>query len=88
MKQEQFHKLGLYSSVIGGGVLARLILENIWEAATDRPAPKNPAAKGVSWKDALLWGASAGLLVGVVRTVMRRGYSDLVDKSPEELGDS
>lgn len=85
--RQTFHKLGLYGSVVAGGALARLVLENVWEATTDRPAPKNPAARDVTWKEALLWGASAGLLAGLVRTVMRRGYSGLVDIRPEKIDD-
>jgi hypothetical protein len=32
---------------------------------------------GVTWGQALLWGASAGLLAGLVRTVARRGLSEV-----------
>ena len=87
MKQAH-HKLGLLGSAVAGGMLAKLIMENVWEATTDRPPPKNPAAKGVSWKEALLWGGSAGLVVGVVRTVMRRGYTELIDERPEDIEDA
>lgn len=68
--------------LMGGLALAglgtRQLLETAWEKQTRRPAPKDPTAPGVTWQEALLWGAMAGLAVGVTRTLVRRGHSALV----------
>jgi hypothetical protein len=77
------HKIGLYCTAVAGGFLTRALLEYVWEASTERPAPKNPDAKGVTWGEALLWGASAGVLVGVARTAARKGYTALTHTRPE-----
>lgn len=79
------HKVILYGAVLAGGLATRAALEQVWEAGTDRPAPKNPAADGVSWRDALMWAAAAGVVVGVARTAIRRTYAGFIDADPEEI---
>jgi hypothetical protein len=64
-------------AVMATGVTATRLLEHAWEAKTSEAAPKNPAAPGVGWGEALLWGATAGVLAGVAKTVARRGVSKL-----------
>jgi hypothetical protein len=79
------HKFGLYGAAIAGGVLTRTLLARVWEATTDRPPPKNPDAVGVSWKEALIWGATAGVLAGLSRTVARKSYTTLTHTRPERI---
>jgi hypothetical protein len=62
--------------VLAASMTTRLVLERVWEETTARPAPKNPASPGVTWGEALVWGATAGLLAGLARTVARRGVSE------------
>lgn len=57
--------------VMAAGIGASRALGSLWEHKTERPAPKDPDRPEVSWSEALLWGASAGLLAGVVKTVVR-----------------
>jgi hypothetical protein len=72
-KNSAFAMLG----VLAAGLTTRRLLERIWEENTSRPPPKDPTLPGVTWGQALLWGASAGLLAGLVRTVARRGLSEV-----------
>lgn len=71
------HNAALFGCVVVAGFATRHALAWAWEARTERPAPKNPAAPGVSWKEALMWGAAAGVVAGVARTVVRRTYSEV-----------
>lgn len=61
--------------VATAGIATHRLLERIWEENARRPAPKNPADPGVSWGEALLWAASAGVLAGLAKTVTRRGLA-------------
>lgn len=69
-------------SLAAASFAVRAALEWAWERQTDRPAPKNPAAEGVGWRQALLWGGSIGVVTGLVRTAVRRSYSSLPHWGP------
>jgi len=66
---ENFLALG---AALAATVLARRTLQAGWEKTFDRQPPKNPTSPGVTWGDALLWGAASGALVGLVRIASRR----------------
>lgn len=72
-KQDALMILG----VLAAGITTHRLLERVWEENTSRPAPKNPASPGVTWGEALLWGATAGVLAGLAKTATRRGISEL-----------
>lgn len=62
-------------AAIAGGVLARQIIKAGWKGARGEEPPVNPASREVDWKDALLWGAASGALVGAMRILSRRTAS-------------
>ena len=78
------NSLALMVCVTAAGLVAKKALELAWESTTDKPAPKNPAAPGVSWEQALLWGGAAGVVAGLVNTVVRRGIVGITDASVED----
>ena len=53
----------------------RHLLEAGWRQTFDRDPPKNPASHEVHWKEALLWGAVSGAVIGVARVASRRASS-------------
>ena len=59
------------AAVVGLGT--RQLLRRSWSAWRKEPPPDNPASPDVSWRDALLWAAATGFVVGVGRVVARRG---------------
>jgi hypothetical protein len=77
--------LSMLAVVAVTGFATRQLLEWAWESQTDRPAPKNPAQSGVSWPESLLWGATAGLLAGLVQTTTRRYYSVKTNSDPDTV---
>jgi hypothetical protein len=63
------------AAAIGAGILTRNLLQASWEKTFDRAPPTNPASPDVAWKEALLWGATAGAAAGIARIVSRRASS-------------
>lgn len=61
-----------YGAAIATTFLVRRALNLGWRKALDREPPKNPASPAVNWKDALLFGAVSGALVGMARIGSRR----------------
>ncbi len=53
-------------------VMARKALTAAWSLATGDDPPQNPASDDTSWREALLWGAAAGLVAGLARTIGQR----------------
>ncbi|QDV45579.1 hypothetical protein Enr13x_54580 [Stieleria neptunia] len=69
-----------YAAAIGATLVARNALQAGWRTTLDRDPPKNPASSEVDWKDALLWGAVSGALVGIVRIASRRASSSAYNR--------
>lgn len=60
---------------IGATMLARQALQATWTTTLHQEPPKNPASHEVDWRDALLWGAVSGAVVGMARIASRRASS-------------
>jgi len=76
--------LALAGCVIAAGTLSRKGLETAYEKSTGNSPPKNPAAKDVSWANALVWSALLGMVVGLARTTVRRVAAEANDGRPIE----
>ena len=76
---------------VPAGIAARKLTDSAWYAARGYPPPKNPAAPGVGWGDALAWAAFSGLAVAGGRLVAARGaaatYKSLTGKLPPGLNE-
>jgi hypothetical protein len=55
------------------GVAVRNALELAWESVRGDEPPENPAARSVSWGDALAWTLVTGVAVGLGRLLAQRG---------------
>lgn len=64
-----------FAAALGMTFIARNALEAGWRKTLNTEPPKNPASREVRWKDALLWGAISGAVVGVARIASRRASS-------------
>ncbi|MCD0459697.1 DUF4235 domain-containing protein [Roseiconus lacunae] len=69
-----------YGAAIAATFVARQALQASWRTALDRDPPVNPSSPEVNWKDALLWGAISGALVGMTRIASRRSASAFYDR--------
>jgi hypothetical protein len=76
---------------VPAGIAARKLTDSAWYAARGYPPPKNPAAPGVGWGDALAWAAFSGLAVAGGRLLAARGaaatYKNLTGKLPPGLNE-
>lgn len=69
--KKQYDVLTKVSS-IAGAMVVRNLLKTGWEKITHKQPPVNPAAPSVIWREALLWGAATGMMVGIAKVVTRR----------------
>ena len=71
------------------GIAVRKLADTAWYAARGNPPPKNPAAPGTSWPEALAWAAASGMAGAGARLVAARGaaatYQRLTGKLPPGL---
>ncbi len=70
--------------VLGAGTLFTAALRWVWENSTHRKAPTNPSLEGVGWREAIVWSALSGALVGMIKVAVRRGS----DKAKARLHES
>jgi Protein of unknown function (DUF4235) len=74
------------------GIAVRKLTDAAWYAARGTTPPKNPAAPGVSWPDALAWAAFSGLAVAGGRLLAARGaaaaYQSLTGKLPPGVNEA
>ena len=71
---------------IPAGIVVKKAADTAWLKVRGYPPPKNPAAPGVTWPDALAWAAVSGVLVAAGRLVAARGaaaaYQAVTGKLP------
>jgi hypothetical protein len=64
-------------AVVAGALLGRALLKSGWRASTGEKPPLNPDAEEVSWGFAISWAVVSGALVGILRTLSRKGVSSI-----------
>jgi Protein of unknown function (DUF4235) len=70
---------------VPAGIAARKLTDAAWYAARGSSPPKNPAAPGVSWPDALAWAAFSGVVVAGGRLLAARGAAATYEKVTGKL---
>jgi hypothetical protein len=73
------------------GIAVRKAVEAGWRKTKHDDPPKNPAAPGTRWSEALAWAAVSGLAVAAARLVAARGaaatWKSLTGKVPPGVED-
>lgn len=68
------------------GIAVRKAIETGWRKTKHDDPPKNPAAPGTQWSEALMWAAVSGIAVAAARLVAARGaaatWKSLTGKLP------
>ncbi|MCW2698381.1 MAG: uncharacterized protein JWR62_3466 [Modestobacter sp.] len=89
VKTPVLYKLLGPALAIPSGIVVRKAADAAWLKVRGYPPPKNPAAPGVTWPDALAWAAVSGVLYASARLVAARGaaatYEKLTGKLPPGL---
>ncbi|MBB3191990.1 DUF4235 domain-containing protein [Halomonas cerina] len=81
MKQETLWALASSAAAVAAGVMARKGAAKVYRRQVGEAPPANPAEPDVGWRQALLWGAATGILMGVARVVGRRAGSEAVRRT-------
>lgn len=68
---ERLWMLAGSAGALAAAIIASKMIDEGWRRYSGEP-PMNPEMRGVSWKQALLWGALTGSVVGVARVGGRR----------------
>jgi hypothetical protein len=71
---------------VPAGIAVRKVLDTGWRKTRHDDPPKNPAAPGTNWPEALAWAAVSGIVVAAARLVAARGaaatWKSLTGKLP------
>ena len=74
------------------GIAVRKAIETGWRKTKHDDPPKNPAAPGTEWSEALMWAAVSGIAVATARLVAARGaaatWKSLTGKLPPGVEDA
>lgn len=70
---------------VPAGIAARKLTDAAWYAARGNTPPKNPAAPGVNWGEALAWAAFSGVIVAGGRLLAARGAAATYEKLTGQL---
>ena len=74
------------------GIAVRKAIESGWRKTKHDDPPKNPAAPGTEWSEALMWAAVTGIAVATARLVAARGaaatWKSLTGKLPPGVEDA
>ncbi len=84
MQDTVFKALATGSAVLGA-MAARKMLTSGWEAAAHAEPPTNPADPTTDLREALLWSAATGAVVGVARMVAKRAAAGAWTQATGEL---
>lgn len=71
VKEETLWSIVGSVAAVGASLMSRQAAEKTYRKVADAEPPDNPERDDVRWRDALLWGAATGVLVGVARVVGR-----------------
>jgi hypothetical protein len=62
-----------FGAAVLAAALSRRAVEAAWRSRRGTAPPENPAAAGVTWADALVWGVATGIGASIARVAARRG---------------
>ena len=72
-------------AVLGTAAVAKKVLNSSWKAATGKNPPANPADPDVEVKEAVVWAAVSGALIGLARMFAARRAAGYYAKSTGHL---
>lgn len=85
VKTPLLYKLLGPALAIPAGIVVKKAADTAWLEVRGYPPPKNPAAPGVTWPDALAWAAVSGVLYASARLVAARGAAAAYQKLTGQL---
>ncbi|MDT0499925.1 MULTISPECIES: DUF4235 domain-containing protein [unclassified Halomonas] len=82
MKQDTLWSLAGSAAAVAASMMARKAADKAYQKEVGDTPPANPDEPDVEWRQALLWGAATGVLVGVARVVGRRAGREVMHRAP------
>ena len=76
--------VGITSGLVAARTSKKL-LDKTWTKAVGGEPPRNPAAPGTSWAEALTWAVATGAAVAVARLLAARGAAQVWKKTTGSL---
>ena len=76
--------VGIGSGLVAAKV-ARAVLDKGWAKTKGGEPPRNPAAPGTTWGEAITWAVASGVAVALVRLVATRGAASAWQKAAGHL---
>lgn len=74
---------------VGSGLVAtrlsRKVMTTAWTKTRGGQPPRNPAAPGTSWSEALAWAIASSVAVAITRLVANRGAAQVWKKTTGSL---
>jgi hypothetical protein len=71
-QQRLFNAMSATAAIVAG-IAARNLVKAAWQKKFDEEPPQNPADRATAWREALMWSAATGAVIGVTRMLARRG---------------
>ncbi|MAR71928.1 MAG: hypothetical protein CME78_06825 [Halomonas sp.] len=81
MKEETLWSIVGSAAAVGASVMSRKAAKRAYQKVSDKEPPENPDRDDVEWREAILWGAATGVMVGVARVVGRSAGRKALDKT-------
>lgn len=89
LSEEQKWMIASAGSAIVAAVITRTAAQTGWKKALHSNPPKNPAAAGTTWTQAIAWGLGSGMIVGLSRVLAERlatsGWRRFTGHTPRPL---
>ena len=76
--------VGITSGLVAARTTKK-VLDTTWTKTRGTEPPRNPAAPGTSWGEALCWAVATGAALGVARLVAMRGAAQAWKKTTGAL---
>jgi Protein of unknown function (DUF4235) len=70
--EDRMWKAVATGAAAGAVAITRPLIERTWRQVVGSEPPGNPAHEDVAWRDAILWAALSGAVVGLIRLVAQR----------------
>lgn len=84
MEKVLWKVVGLLTGLVSAKA-GRSALDKVWAKTRGGEPPRNPAAPGTTWGEAVTWAVASGVAVALVRLVATRGAASVWQKAAGHL---
>lgn len=84
MEKVLWKVVGLLSGLVAAKA-GRSVLDKVWAKTRGGEPPRNPAAPGTTWGEAVSWAVASGIAVALARLVATRGAASAWQKAAGHL---